>query len=438
MSKSVGLQLREARQERGLTLEEVAQATRIRVNFLRLLEAGEFSSLPSKAQARGFIRSYASYLEVDAASLLEEMESAGVSTQVSEIPSSQKAAKAVDASPAPVQDEVAATIRISPAGRKAPLKEADASQGYFSEIGAQLYRQRELLGLTFEEIERHTHLRLPYLQALEAGDVNNLPSPVQARGMLNNYAVFLGLDPDPLLLLFAAALQDRLASRRAAKQPVHKKNSQPMREEKSRSVSLDLIIGGMIGALMLGFVVWGGLRILSTRSQVELKNPTAPSVAEVLLATATASASPTLAPQTPLPPPTLTLPAGVVVTDAVSGQILTSAKQKNVNLQLIIQERTWLRIIVDGKVEYQGRLVPGTALSFAGDTSIEILTGNGAALRVIYNQQDVGVLGDFGEVVNLIFTTAGVIEPTPTITFTPSATSPIPLLPSPTPGTGTP
>ena len=46
-----------------------------------------------------------------------------------------------------------------------------------------------------------------YLQALEAGEFDHLPSSVQARGMLNNYAHFLDLDVDALLLTFAEGLQ---------------------------------------------------------------------------------------------------------------------------------------------------------------------------------------------------------------------------------------
>ena len=42
-------------------------------------------------------------------------------------------------------------------------------------------------------------IRVPYLQALEADDLSVLPSPVQARGYLRNYAEFLGLDFESIL-----------------------------------------------------------------------------------------------------------------------------------------------------------------------------------------------------------------------------------------------
>jgi len=444
MSKTVGLQLRQARQEHGLTIEEIALATRIRAHYLRLLEAGEFSALPSKAQARGFLRSYANYLELDASKLLGDIEPGSPTSEYRDIPAKSDVKQAVDpggqSSPQVVRSERRTSeiiINVSP-------QTPESSKAFFVEIGSRLQKQRELLGLTFEEIERHTRLRKHYLQALETGDLKGLPSPVQARGMLNNYAEFLGLDPEPLLLLYAEGLQDQLAVRRAAEQPSAQNARQRKEGWRSGTFPVDLVIGSLIGILVVAFLVWGGFRILSVRSQEQAVGQTAPSIVDVLLASPTASASPTSLPATPIPPPTLTLAAGVVVTDEASGEILSTAEQGNVMIQIIIQQRTWLRVNVDGQVEFEGRVIPGGALSFVGDTAIEILAGNGEALRVIFNQQDFGVLGDYGEVVNLIFNAQGVIEPTPTITFTPSATSPISILPSPTsvllpvPGTSTP
>jgi hypothetical protein len=97
-----------------------------------------------------------------------------------------------------------------------------------------------------------------------------------------------------------------------------------------------------------------------------------------------------------------------------------------------------MQVKVDGKVEFEGRVLPGNAYSFAGNDRVEILTGNGAALQVFFNQQDQGSMGLFGQVVNRIYTVEGVQTPTPTITpsVTPTPrTSPTPLQ-TPTPPQG--
>jgi len=70
----VGSQLRKAREERGLSLEQVQKATRIKRVFLEAIEADEFEALPGPVQARGFVRSYASHLGLDPDTLLSPSE----------------------------------------------------------------------------------------------------------------------------------------------------------------------------------------------------------------------------------------------------------------------------------------------------------------------------------------------------------------------------
>jgi|GEM_PF-6586495 len=65
MDASVGKALREARLKKGLTIEEAARATKIRVDRLSDLEKDEYTSFPNLAYARGFAILYAKFLGVD-------------------------------------------------------------------------------------------------------------------------------------------------------------------------------------------------------------------------------------------------------------------------------------------------------------------------------------------------------------------------------------
>ena len=58
----VGEKLSEERIRRGLTLEEVAKATKIRASFLQAIEKGEYKKLPSGTYVHGFVRNYAKFL----------------------------------------------------------------------------------------------------------------------------------------------------------------------------------------------------------------------------------------------------------------------------------------------------------------------------------------------------------------------------------------
>jgi cytoskeletal protein RodZ len=65
MSESIGVRLKRAREERRLTIAQAASATRIRSHYLEALERDDMSSVPSSAQARGFLRIYADFLSLD-------------------------------------------------------------------------------------------------------------------------------------------------------------------------------------------------------------------------------------------------------------------------------------------------------------------------------------------------------------------------------------
>ena len=95
---------------------------------------------------------------------------------------------------------------------------------------------------------------------------------------------------------------------------------------------------------------------------------------------------------------------------------------------LVVRQRAWVVVTVDGEVELNGRVIPGSAYLFSGNELVEILTGNGAALQVYFNQQDQGVLGSFGEVVKRAYSPSGEVKPTATATSLPTSTA----LPTPT------
>ncbi|MCP9438875.1 MAG: DUF4115 domain-containing protein [Nitrospira sp.] len=63
--ESVGEFFRQVREAKGLTVDEVSSKTRIRADFVRALEEGNFSKLPDQVFARGFVRSYARSLGLD-------------------------------------------------------------------------------------------------------------------------------------------------------------------------------------------------------------------------------------------------------------------------------------------------------------------------------------------------------------------------------------
>jgi len=70
MSESIGAALRTARERRHLTLAQVSEATRVRTHYLQALENDDLSAMPSAAQARGFLRIYSQFLDLDLNALI--------------------------------------------------------------------------------------------------------------------------------------------------------------------------------------------------------------------------------------------------------------------------------------------------------------------------------------------------------------------------------
>ena len=62
---SLGADLKRERELSGITLEEIARETKIRVSLLGYMEADRFDQLPSGIFRQSFVRSYARYLGID-------------------------------------------------------------------------------------------------------------------------------------------------------------------------------------------------------------------------------------------------------------------------------------------------------------------------------------------------------------------------------------
>ena len=66
----VGERLRQAREGKGLTLEQVEEITRIRRRYLQALEDEDYGQLPGEVFARGFLRNYALAVGLDPEEIL--------------------------------------------------------------------------------------------------------------------------------------------------------------------------------------------------------------------------------------------------------------------------------------------------------------------------------------------------------------------------------
>lgn len=70
----IGSSLKEAREARNLSLEEVEEETKIRRKYLQALEKEQYDLLPGQVYARAFLKNYARFLNLDVAEVMESFD----------------------------------------------------------------------------------------------------------------------------------------------------------------------------------------------------------------------------------------------------------------------------------------------------------------------------------------------------------------------------
>ncbi len=300
-------------------------------------------------------------------------------------------------------------------------------------LGQILRAARESKGLTLDEVEKITRIRTRYLAALEAEAYDDIPSPVQVRGFLRNYAQHVGLNAEQMLALYEQIRGKRVASgalplkaaeprapaanpvsadpRRPASvgRPTFQPRLPPVQLRRPRWFSADILVAAVVTVALAALLVWGALQ-LTARARVNAGGPSVASATPAATVTATlalAADGPTSA---PLPSP---LPVYV-----------------GVNVTVRAEQRAWISVRADGTEVFAGLMRPGDARDFVGQTSVEVTTGNAKGTRVLWNGRDQGTLGEVGEVVVRAWTLTGMVVPTATVTPTPTATdTPTPTTP---------
>lgn len=476
MEQTIGTALRLRREEKKLTLEQVSQETRIRINYLQAIENDQLTALPSLAQARGFIRLYANFLGLDPYALLEPPQEPQSEPEAKSEPAPAKPEKPIevhlkeklneavkdsgerlsdgldevkgrvrrqvqkltDKIPYQVvkkedlaEGKVSQTKPLKEKVEAAPAKSGGTYLAMYRSIGADLRKQREALGLSLQDVERQTKIREVYLYTIEEGNLDDLPSTVQGRGMVGNYAAFMNLNPESYLSRFAEALQQRrLESLPEAKAGIPLPAAEPKQPITGwkRLLSPDMIFTVSLFLVFFVMIIWGSFQLMNLGS-TNAAQETAIPISDILLASGTPSGDEVTVIAATAPGEGI----GVVAfTPDINLQSTLSAPTEGaIQVVISVRRRAYMQVLVDGKEQFLGRAVPGNVYSYSGNTRITLISGDASALQVYYNQSDLGVLGNFGQVVNMEFTANGVNDLTSNYTPTPTVTMQATLTPQP-------
>jgi cytoskeleton protein RodZ len=251
------------------------------------------------------------------------------------------------------------------------MSEGNASAGLG--IGSALRAAREQQGLVLEDIARSTKVRADYLRALENEEFVRMGGDVYAKGFLKTYCVALGIEPESLLTIYrqqvqgsSSQLSGSLAQAPVAREP---RGSMPAWVA---WVAVGLIV--LLGVAALANIVGG----TSPEPASQPRPPTA----------VTPEPTPTPTPLSASPTP---------VAPAFDG----------VNLTLTFESDSWVRVIADGEKLYEQVVAEGMELSFEGLENVLVRFGNAGGVRVTLNGEDLGVVGQSGQVEERNYTADG-------------------------------
>jgi len=287
-----------------------------------------------------------------------------------------------------------------------------------SDIGPALRKARIQQGLSLEDIEQATKIRKRYLDGLEREDYDLLPTAVYVQGFLKTYANYLGLDGDEISQEFKRSQMPEEARRVGYPAPGNSDFDEPLINPggvagaRRRRISGGAIVTAAVALLVL-FLVVGGLYFVGRGSQPvsETGPPQADpgaqqgqtgegeqaSADDPPAGIAETTQEPSLEQETT----TEAIPETTddTMLETTSENTPESSPSGTLQAEVRVEGRpSWLEIQADGETSFARVAEPGFSETFEARRKLKLTTGDAGAVSVSVNGQEVGVLGESGEV----------------------------------------
>jgi cytoskeleton protein RodZ len=266
-------------------------------------------------------------------------------------------------------------------------------------FGENLRREREMRGVTLEEISAATKISLRFLKALEGEEFSALPSGIFTRSFIRAYAKHLGLDEEPILAEY------QLAARPEVEIDLHRMTiTKPVPERGTyRTALLALLVAvAMLGGSYLLY------RYTRPASEIQGRVINPGGVSDTSASPAPQSHEATSPPAGP-PAPTATKvssargaasatqPAREATTASSSQTNPTAPKTSKAQADLILQvaatEQAWVAVTADGRTTFQRILNPRELKTLKAKESFDVVTGNAQGIILTLNGETLNPLG---------------------------------------------
>lgn len=297
-----------------------------------------------------------------------------------------------------------------------PAKGNGTAMGAF---GDRLRREREMRGITLDEITESTKISRRHLEALESEHFDQLPGGVFNKGFVRAYARFLGIDEDQAVADYSAASNEQPEPDNKFPLQIH---DEPNRDLNPRRSNLPLVFA--IAALVGVLVGYGFFKSkLHNSASVENTQQSAPATAASESQANGATSKPVTSSSSDLTNDSATAakkaPAqGTAALRppeprhyAVPAESADApASGKAFFVQIVAKEDSWVSIVADGKSVMQRVLLADKHKKIKAGKTLVLRTGNAGGIEVSFNGRPLGALGNENEPRTLTFNASGLVQ----------------------------
>lgn len=252
-------------------------------------------------------------------------------------------------------------------------------------FGDRLKREREMRGVTLEEIAVATRIAPRFLEALENERWDQLPGGVFNRGFVRSVARFLGMDEDSLVGEYALATS------------AHDTAGSAKWDEGSRSILRRRVAGVALIIVLLGLAFGGWLTFYKYGHKLFgwLKSQP-PAVLQQPAATTPNQAAQNNSQQASASSPSANAPASA---SGGSQSSATASPNSSRGLELRVEagKEADIKIDADGTTVFSGELKPGNAQTFQAQDRFQVSAKDSSSVLLELNGQTVPPLGAPGQ-----------------------------------------
>ena len=262
-------------------------------------------------------------------------------------------------------------------------------------FGENLKREREMRGVTLDEITAATRIAGRFLQAIENEDWDQLPGGVFNRGFVRAMARYLGLDEETIVAEYTLAVGDRPSVPVWTGSPPVVTPEQPWLAWGIAAVILiALLAGGWFGTRRL--LAWRSARVAAREAAANAASvPPAPGSGDQSAAFPPVAGTPAAAPETLEPP--ATAPASTPASaNPAPGAPAASTESDPIKLKVETGKKTKVIVVADNDVVFDGTMRAHENHFFSASDHFQISTKDAGALHLDLNGKPLAPIGPPG------------------------------------------